>query len=335
MTDSRCPRSRGDNRRPAFTLVELLVAMVIMLAVAAMLLALTPRINQAQKAAKGADLLQGWLLIAKQRALRDQVPTGIRMQRASTVTTDPNFTLVREMQYIQQPDDLNLTVFSGGMATAGMITVTKPATGWQATLTGATSANPTVDFFGGFGPQSGDPITANQALWAVQPGDYLEIQGGGLLHLITAVTGMPAGPKPATSIGDTLHLNSPPANANALSIPTAQYRIVRAPRLLTGETPLQLPQDVAIDLAVSLPSTGSFTGNLDLLFAPSGAVLALPTMTSPVTFWVRDTTQDSIVAGDPRLVAVQYGTGFIAVHPVDPTPGSYYIYTMDGRSSGL
>jgi hypothetical protein len=311
----------------------MLVAILIMLALATILLALAPRVAQGQKAARGADLLQGWLLIAKQRALRDQVPTGIRFQMVSTTAGDPNYQLVRDLQYIQQPDDFTAVSFSSGSATAGTITVTQPSGTWQASLQGATVG---VDFFGGFGPQQGDPANQNQALWAVQPGDYLELQGGGPLHQITGVSAsMPAGPPPATAIGDTLTLLSGPANA--YTNPTAAYRIIRAPRLLTGETPLQMPQDVAIDLNHSNPPTPGTSSYVDILFSPAGGVLGQSTTGLPVILWVRDITQDSYLTGEPRLVGVQYSTGFIAVHPVDvsSSPTAPYTFVLDGRSSGL
>src|SRR5260370_1288946 len=63
--------------------------------------------------AQGGALLQGWLDIAKQRALRDQAPRGLRLY----VSSDPNLlaqvgNIVTEAQYIDQPDD-----FTGGTFT--------------------------------------------------------------------------------------------------------------------------------------------------------------------------------------------------------------------------
>src|SRR5262249_58255037 len=102
-----------------------------------------------------------------------------------------------------------------------------------------------VDFSGGYGAGS------DKTLWPVQSGDYIEFKGGGLVHLITTV-----GPS-ALQIA-----TRPPYQIQA----TEDYRIIRRPRVLIGETPMQLPQDIVIDLNQSVN-----LGKLDLVFSPGGA----------------------------------------------------------------
>ena len=58
------------NRRPGFTLIELIVAMGIMMFIAALTVAMLPRMSDNIRVAAAADKLQGWLLAAKQRATR-------------------------------------------------------------------------------------------------------------------------------------------------------------------------------------------------------------------------------------------------------------------------
>ena len=70
-------------RRPgrgAFTLVEMLVVLFILVVLATLAVALVPRLGEQQKATRGADQVSGWLLIAKQRARRDRHPVGVRLQ---------------------------------------------------------------------------------------------------------------------------------------------------------------------------------------------------------------------------------------------------------------
>ena len=147
----RCA-SRSHAPHSAFTLVELLVVIALIMVLGGIAVMFVPRIEEGQRAARGASLLQGWLNIAKQRALRDQQARGLRLYVSGGIVTD--------CQYLDQPDD-----FTGGTltATAGSNTVTI-----------------TADLSGGF---------ANSSLWPVQPGDYLLIQSSGLVHQITANNG--------------------------------------------------------------------------------------------------------------------------------------------------
>ena len=85
--------------RRGITLVELLVVMVIMVILATVVVAFAPGFQDAQKVGRGSDQLQGWLLMARQSAKKDRVPTGIRL----TVTTVGGVAAVTDMQYVQQP----------------------------------------------------------------------------------------------------------------------------------------------------------------------------------------------------------------------------------------
>src|SRR5437899_4734829 len=67
-------------RQRAFTLVEMLVVLGLMLVLAALAIAFIPRMNERAKTPRGASQLQMWLLIARQWAKRDNTPTGIRLQ---------------------------------------------------------------------------------------------------------------------------------------------------------------------------------------------------------------------------------------------------------------
>jgi hypothetical protein len=139
------------------------------------------------------------------------------------------------------------------------------------------------------------------------------------------------------------------------------YRILRAPRLLSGEEPVNLPDKVGIDFnsytltgnagpfvtqALSkAPNTGTDTnGNpyYEILFSPSGAVIGQGTPNGFVYLWVRDMTADPVAANDVNvgfstIVSVQTRTGLIASQPVGPsTPTGYdpYLFTRDAKNSG-
>src|SRR5262249_22001578 len=129
--------------RRGFTLIELIVVIAIIIVLTALTVLIVPGIQANQKAQRGAESVQQMLLIAKQRALRDRVATGVRF-------LDPNNSgQVRQMIYVQQPD--NLAGERGKVCTPD-------ATGYQPTFTG-------VDFTGGMGA-----FVIDQS--PVQPGDY-------------------------------------------------------------------------------------------------------------------------------------------------------------------
>jgi prepilin-type N-terminal cleavage/methylation domain-containing protein len=308
----KAPDRHCAGRRPGFTLVELIVVISLIIVLATIAILFLPTLSQRQRATDGAVQLQGWLNIAKQRALRDQTPTGIRL-----LANPNNPGLVTELQFIQQPED-----FYGG-------TISQIAAN-QVSFTG-------IDFFGGFG-------IADPTLWAVQPGDYLEIKGGSLVHKITAVNS-----------ATVLTLASAPAQTvTAATYQPWQYRIIRAPRVL-GEDTLRLPQDVAIDLGVdqnpdpTQPTAGESyiprSAPVDILFGPSGQVVGSAAGYDKIILWVRDyslaqppvsntTSPVWSLEGDHSLITLYTRSGLVAAYPPDVNGPTYYTFTQDGKSSG-
>jgi prepilin-type N-terminal cleavage/methylation domain-containing protein len=411
-------------QRAGYTLVELIVVLALLAVLVLIAVALVPRAQHQARAAAAADQVQGWLLIAKQRARRDRHPVGLRLQvpiltTSTTAVTSPGPTtitptemsgyqddyipweitnistllvaddssglnaetvqaqnvtattftatfasphpagfvirllgFVQTLQYIEQPDDFVVTPgFPTGWPQARRLAVFASATLVANALPGpyalleAWPSSPVPsgleDFSGGF--------TA-AVDWPVQPGDYLELYGGGGVHQITSVNaytipdpGLPAPPYanppyPNQQHVGVLGLATPPPFD--VAVPgTSQYRIIRAPRPLVGENVLPLPQGMVIDLGMNF-TYGSplpidpLTGNIDILFAPSGAVIGRAQGSDRIILWVRDATQASVFDGEPSLVTVYGRTGFIAAQPVDPTSGNPYSYTLSS-SSGL
>jgi prepilin-type N-terminal cleavage/methylation domain-containing protein len=321
-------RNRLVFRRRGFTLVEMLVALAILTVIATLSIAVIPKIKERTKASAGADNLQQWLLIAKQWALRDRAPRGVRL----LVDTDG---FVRSLQYIEQPDN-----FTGGVLNFN------PNNASQVIISG-------VDLSGGFG--------LNQTLWPVQSwfidagtgqvrkeGDYLQIQNGPAVR-ITGVT-----PGTGALAGSWLVTTSTPVWTSTSATPptlppTTNYTIIRTPRPIAGQDPLRLPDDVVIDSWQSRPSVfvvSNVIQPFDILFSPSGPLTGrLGNNFGKIILWVRDSTQDPDQPGDQPLVVVFGRTGRIGAVPINPNPlltldptdpnAYWYYYASDPRNSGL
>jgi hypothetical protein len=324
----------------------LIVVMGIILLLASLAVAFYPDISTSERATRGASSLQGWLLIAKQRAKRDGLPTGLRF----LVFTSGGFNFCNQMVYIQQPPD-----FAVGRCTATSAPTVIPMT---ATLN--------VNVQGSQYTQLGA-----EDEFDVQNGDYFELYGGGYLRQIFSVStsSTPSStltmlnpqswPTPGTG-------TSPVVAPSTAANPGPNYRIVRQPRELPGEPVLTLPYNVAIDLNTA-SNVGGVAGNTqtfsnppirtslnptstynyrEVVFSPAGAVIGSGNQNpydGQIYLWVRDITVPNIAPdpqqGNPTVIAVQTRSGLIGAYPVAPIKGVYnndpFYFTKVARSSGL
>ncbi|HYT93339.1 MAG TPA: prepilin-type N-terminal cleavage/methylation domain-containing protein [Gemmataceae bacterium] len=314
-----CAAVPAPHRRPAFTLMELMVAMFILLILAGIGVYVVQNINSDAGAPRGAVTLQQALMIAKQDALRSQRNTGVRL--SLTTVPDPantslTLTVSTDVQFIQEPDPF------------GVQASTTTGAPFRAIQSASLSPNPNpgLDFV----DLVPDPVaTYGDFSGNVQSGDYLIINDG-VPHRIALVNQAP------TTSGTRLQLASPlPLTLQ----PTSNYIIRRAPRP-TGEDPIQLPLNIAIDIGTNttysqpLP-TDPISNTIDIVFAPSGAVVARGLSSADAIYlWVRDSTLP-LFRGDNTIVAVSTRTGMVAAHPADSTAGGDpYSFTKDGRASG-
>jgi prepilin-type N-terminal cleavage/methylation domain-containing protein len=315
----------GTTKRNAFTLIELLVVMGIIILIAVLGYFLLPPLSGDANRVRTFDALSEYLLTAKMRAKRDGLPTGIRLVSG---TNGLPATQANQVVYVQQPDPL-----------------TSGSTGGACTWVSATSVSFTnVDFVGAATGTTGlDPLAP------VQIGDYLELNGGGQIHQITAVTANQGALTATLTLASTV-----PVFAAG-----STWRIVRQPRLLPGEDVKQLPGDYVIELATTaytpplslvppyssiqtrqigtgIPPNGATF--YDIIFSPTGAVVGTGTTgLGKIILYVRDTAV-ATTTGPPGLVAINIRTGFIGVYDVNAptsTTADHYLYTEDGRSSGL
>ncbi len=309
------------SRRQAFTLIELLVVITIIVILAGLTAVYFPRFQDQER---GADLVQGWLLGAKMQAKRDGVPTGLRLNLTGNIVTT--------VSYIKQPDNYAQGIYVG----ANTNTTLGPTFGWPRAnfnLPGGVAFNAPITLSGSTEP------------FVVQPGDYLELFGGGVLHRIAN--------DPSAVGTNTLILEqftAPLPAPTGLSTAT-NYRIIAQPRTISGEQTLTMPTNVAISFETPLSTNPALTLSqnvplrnatfLEILFAPSGAVIGQGTGTGQIILWVRDITDPMVVSPTPdwvlgkgTLITIQPRTGSIAAHPA-ASGSNPYAFTLDGRSSGM
>jgi prepilin-type N-terminal cleavage/methylation domain-containing protein len=423
----RYHRSPSPTRR-AFTLVEMIVVIAIVVILAGLAVLLIPQLQDNQHVVSAADQLSGTLLLTRQWARRDQLPRGVRLNLA---LDSAGLMRVHTIQIMEQPDYF---VSSPTMAIIGMTNpngapdpggnlpntflaggiITVPTTG-QPVVNIDQPGTTFVDFYGGYGP--GKPPGSQLPLWPVQPGDYLDLMGNnksdGLFKIITPTAVLPTGgvlpsKNPTTlTVSDnlivqnvpqtTLALLGPvtPAHASIVAVyPNFQpfqnpipFRILRGPRPMPGQQPINLATDIVVDYPDPPPLTFPFnlppgppgqpllphppqlellvppqagwptltppqvygsivpldsqTGQVDIMFAPSGKVIRDAGNNGKIVLWLYDTSDP--VGGAMTLVTVYTRTGTISVHPVnisqpDRTNNNIidpYAFVRDGRSSGM
>jgi prepilin-type N-terminal cleavage/methylation domain-containing protein len=299
--EQRKQRPERPQGRLGFTLIELLVVISLITFLAAMAVLIGPAILKSEQSSRGAQLLQGNLFIAKQQALRNRAPYGIRLLPDG----NGNF---NALQFIQQPDN-----FTGGQVSVLPGDPTNP-----------TSPNKVVQFRGV--DLTGGLGTADRNIWPVLKGDYFQQPAAtGTPHLIVQVNG-PTDTPPNTIV--TAFAN------NAVTDWTTDYRILRSPRPVRGEETIFLPEDVIIDSARSQIVPDAATGNYDILFAPAGTILGTAGNSGKIILWVRDQREQNPNSAEQTLITVYTRTGLIAAFPIDTGSSDPYSYTKDPRAAG-
>jgi prepilin-type N-terminal cleavage/methylation domain-containing protein len=340
--------------RPAFTLIEMLVVMTIIVVIATIAIAVAPKFGEKQKTSMGAGSLQGWFFNARQRAYRDGLARGLRflpntfgltaVAGAGTVTVNvPTLDGIHSGSWL---------LIDGGAANAEKIQVisatSQPSPQFTATFGLAHALNFSIrpwycsdfqyleqpdDYSAGTIYSSTTAANVSTVTFTLPTGidlrnvvtagqDQLSIRGGSEVHLIANVP-----TANSVTLATPLFVDIPAPNP--VTNPGVDYRIIRAPVPMTGEVVLQLPQDVIVDLSFSLSAGKPFvsltTPPVDVLFSPSGAVIPQGGASGKYVFWVADSFLDQTgtppfvgyFQGEPTLIAIYHRTGAIAAHPVN------------------
>lgn len=334
-------------RRPGFTLIEMLVVIGIILVLATLTMFIAPRLQDDQRTARGSDVIQGWLMIAKQQAHRDQVPRGIRI-----VPNAMNPSIATELFYIEQPEDYNgLRNAADSQPTsylASTITIPSPIVPPPGVPPLATAFIPNRDLVGEeiINATGGDFVMLDS--YETVPANGHRIFSAAFLQAPAAAGGQ-FGTHLVFGAADNSITNSYRPVGGPVGPGERSFRIVRQPRVMVGEKPLQLPRDVIIDLANNFGNPALTTdaghtflpgGSLDIVFGSRGQVIGANAIGGKIILRVRNGTRNSD-DGDQLLITVHTRTGLITSHPVntDPPFGNVghdpYRFIRDGKSSGM
>ncbi len=333
----------GPRSRSAFTLVELLVAIGIMLVLVGLALVVANSgVIGNHRLKGGSDRVSGWLMQARARAQREGAPRGVRF------IPDANG-FIREAQLIEVPD--SITPAAGSQMLVGQ---------W---VNGAVTEHHVYVY-------NPNVAALNALLNNVSAGDTLSVPSLGTIHRITglALTVVSFGGANVNvlevTVADPAKVPDLGAGAGTLTAPpsptyaTTTFGFHRQPRPVFGEPGLLVPEGITIEVANSVVplSTDTSLTAYDIIFAPNGEVTNA-TGLGRVMLWVRNPEAFSgnprtangggdrpsyEQAGEMSLITVYTKTGAVAVHPVTlpagpgPNPGhDPYQYTKDGIASGL
>lgn len=90
-------------QRRAFTLIELLVVMAIMLTLFALGVAFLPGTYQDRHVQRGAEQIQRYLVMAREKAKRDQVPVGVQLLKSMEPGKE---SFVEKLRFVTRPADI-------------------------------------------------------------------------------------------------------------------------------------------------------------------------------------------------------------------------------------
>ncbi|MDB5342513.1 MAG: hypothetical protein JWP89_890 [Schlesneria sp.] len=311
--------------RSAFTLIELMVVVGIMVLLAVMTVAAINLTVNGDKVRAAGRQVQSFLSGARDRAIYAKEPRGVRF------LVDPtNPRTVSSMAYIRQPAPWNIGAvqiqFGAGPGTTIIAnTVARVDSGldWQ-------------DLYNLGLLRDGAQITIEGNTYNVS--NTANVFNSPPSMKLT-VTYLSPATNPSVVIGNPAILNQPPLG----------YSLQLPPSLLPNQDPILLPKGTVVDLdrcnkiPAALPAslnTGSatlpsswfdssttpigYSSQMDVMFSPRGTVIGSSASRGVIHFYVGVQTDadkgllpEDPTGGDKVVVSLFGRTGVVSVHPVD------------------
>lgn len=259
------------NRRAGYTLLELMVAVGLIVILATLTVAVAnSSLVDSYRIVGGADRVSGWLLNAKNRALRDRTPIGLQLIREGAFGT-PEFHFVRSAQLIELPalyapvqePDANALPASAPLICVRYADQRVRVGGIDNDALIQDSAANLNDPIGVFmyWPNSVSPYPTFTPGVDLNVGDLLQINELNSLHKITVIT-------PITQPNFYTNLGKPPLAAGQwykLTLATSRIRLETIPTLQhfppSPPHPTNLlPLDFRRHIVGGMPPTVSFAG---------------------------------------------------------------------------
>jgi len=357
MNSQLCYQQTEINRK-GFTLVELLVVMSIMIIFGAMTVAFYPSVSSDNELSRIANQVQGMIVGARQTARRELVATGIRFLPST------NSNVCEQLLLIQKPADIYGYTFGDMVYQAGPLNVS------GASFVAPGAANNPLKY-----QQSISVVQFPYPVWSSSSEEELVKEGDLLVNLnelppkACRILGRPnssifsnglntqisADPYPRSwtnvfapnnlaliDVGDY----NPFQNGNLpvspfLAYQPKNYRIIRNPRVIPGEKPIDLPSNFEISLLiqssftvfpfvdtsvtpnvnillpVSVNLSKGFSGELDLVFDSNGAISS-QSASSDVYLWLH--RKDSAIGdfNQDAIICIRKKNGAVGIFPVNP-----------------
>jgi prepilin-type N-terminal cleavage/methylation domain-containing protein len=324
----RIPNSEFRNQPRAFTLVEILVVITILVLVSSFAFAVFHVGRSSERTRSAARIAQSALAAAKDRALHAKDLRGVRLIRD---LADP--TLVTGFAYLA-PLTNEIAGNLAGQPAQNDVAVTRPnlpgsSDATQVVISGAQGLAWFTQDKNGLWPAAALPIRipAQTGAWyylarqQTSPPYWGTLDASGIL-MLTLQTAYQGG-------------NVWPPNANAID-PTdanASCEIQLGSDLLPFHQPIPLPSGVVIDLDNSSPNVAglwpatSVPANIDLMYSPQGRISGPLAGLGPIHFLLNslaDASQnlspiDPGNQGDKLILTLFPQSGLVATFPIDPT----------------